>query len=77
MKTAFGPTARTLRTLRHHATAPDEYLRTTGSHTAGAVRVSFGVASNIQDTEHFLAFAEHTYRDRRPDTTQLPPRSQC
>jgi hypothetical protein len=52
-------------------------LRLIGLPTAGAVRVSFGLASTVGDVERFVDFADATYRDRRPDTTGLPPRDRC
>ncbi|GAA5190740.1 aminotransferase class V-fold PLP-dependent enzyme [Rugosimonospora acidiphila] len=55
----------------------DEYLRFMGSPTGGAIRVSLGLASTFSDVERFLAFAEDTYRDRRPDPAGLPPRLVC
>jgi selenocysteine lyase/cysteine desulfurase len=55
----------------------DVFLRLIGLPTAGAVRVSFGLASTVGDVERFVEFAEATYRDRRPDTTGLPPRDRC
>ena len=55
----------------------DEYLSLVGLPTGGAVRVSLGVASTIDDVEAFLDFAERTYRDRRPDLAGLSPRHSC
>ena len=43
-----------------------------GLPTGGAVRVSLGVASTLDDVDAFLDFAERTYRDRRPDLAGLP-----
>jgi selenocysteine lyase/cysteine desulfurase len=76
-----GAFAITRRSLRH---APrwgirtvDDYLELLSLPTGGAVRVSFGLASTYADAERFLRFAEATYRDRRIDTTGLPPRLRC
>jgi selenocysteine lyase/cysteine desulfurase len=55
----------------------DDYLERLGLATAGAVRVSFGVASTLRDVEVFLEFVEEAYRDRVPDLTGLPPRLRC
>jgi selenocysteine lyase/cysteine desulfurase len=75
---AFGLDLAALRALRRARThSLDEYLRLIGLPTAGAVRVSFGLASTVGDVERFVEFAEATYRDRRPDTTGLPPRDRC
>ncbi|EFX02186.1 molybdenum cofactor sulfurase [Grosmannia clavigera kw1407] len=43
----------------------------------GAVRVSFGVASNTADVDRFFAFVEATYCDRAVDSSQLGPRMEC
>ncbi len=66
---------RGLRRLRYSTL--DDYLRLIGLPTAGAVRVSFGLATTTHDLDRFLTFAETTYRDRTPDTTGFPPREQC
>ncbi|CAK7218554.1 hypothetical protein SBRCBS47491_003544 [Sporothrix bragantina] len=44
---------------------------------AGAVRVSFGVASNTVDVDKFFAFARRAFRDRAADNTGLGPRVEC
>jgi selenocysteine lyase/cysteine desulfurase len=57
----------------------DQYLDALHLPTGGAVRISFGLASNAADAQRFLAFAESTYLDRdsdRPDVA-LPPRLRC
>jgi selenocysteine lyase/cysteine desulfurase len=75
---AFGLHLEALRSLRHaKTTSLDEYLRLIGLPSAGAVRVSFGVASTLTDVDRFVTFAEHTYRDREPTTAGLPPRERC
>ena len=35
-----------------------QMMRTRGGKAAGAIRVSFGLASNVDDAARFLAFAE-------------------
>jgi selenocysteine lyase/cysteine desulfurase len=80
---AFGLTRRDLRAAwralsRDRGTpAMDQYLSLVGLPTGGAVRVSLGVASTLNDVDAFLDFAERTYRDRRPDLAALPPRHSC
>jgi hypothetical protein len=39
--------------------------------------VSLGLVSDIGDVEHFLDFAERTYRDREPSRHGLAPRLRC
>ena len=55
----------------------DEFLRGVGLETAGAIRVSFGVASNVGDLERFFGFVEKTYRDRVTSGEGLPFRMGC
>ncbi|GAB3434988.1 aminotransferase class V-fold PLP-dependent enzyme [Actinophytocola sediminis] len=55
----------------------DEYLDLLGLPSAGAVRVSFGVASTVADVARFVEFTEATYRDRVTDPAGLPPRDRC
>ncbi|MBO0820146.1 MAG: aminotransferase class V-fold PLP-dependent enzyme [Nocardiopsaceae bacterium] len=45
--------------------------------SAGAVRVSLGVASTLGDVEAFLDFAERAYRDRYIRGAALPSRASC
>jgi selenocysteine lyase/cysteine desulfurase len=52
----------------------DAYLSSVGMATGGAVRVSLGVASTLEDVERFLDFAERTYRDQAPELSGLAPR---
>jgi len=69
---------RTLSRERGHGTPTvEDYLSLVGMPTGGAVRVSLGVASTLDDVDAFLNFAERTYRDRRPDLTGLAPRHGC
>ncbi len=63
--------------LRRGLRTVDEYLELMGLPTGGAIRVSFGLASNLADVERFLAFAEETYRDREPNPEGLEPRIRC
>ena len=80
---AFGLSQRDLRAAgralsRGRGTpAMDDYLSLVGLPTGGAVRVSFGVASTLDDVDAFLDFAERTYRDRRPDLAGLSARHSC
>jgi selenocysteine lyase/cysteine desulfurase len=78
---AFGLTAAELGRGREMLGTPrvslDDYLSLLGMPTGGAVRVSLGVASTLDDVEKFLDFAEVTYRDRLPDRTALTPRASC
>jgi hypothetical protein len=62
--------------LRHPHTI-DEYLTLLGLPSAGAIRVSLGIASNLADVESFLRFADVTYRDRYPDLAGLNTRLHC
>ena len=48
-----------------------------GMASGGAVRVSLGLASSVEDVEAFLDFAERTYRDRYPDLAGLAARHGC
>lgn len=54
----------------------DEYLAYLGLQSAGAIRISFGIASNIADAEAFLDFAR-SFVDAVYDTTGLPERGHC
>jgi selenocysteine lyase/cysteine desulfurase len=55
----------------------DQYLELLGLPSAGALRASVGLVSNVGDIERFLAFVEMTYQDRRVDTGGLAPRGGC
>lgn len=55
----------------------DDYIRALGLPTGGAVRVSFGAPSSIDDVQRFIAFAENTYRNRFATAGHLPPRQRC
>jgi selenocysteine lyase/cysteine desulfurase len=55
----------------------DQYLGILGLPSAGALRASVGLASNVEDVERFLAFVEMTYRNRVIGTGGLAPRRGC
>ncbi len=55
----------------------DQYLDVLGLPTAGALRASVGLASNVEDVERLVAFVEMTYRDRVADTGGLAVRRGC
>jgi selenocysteine lyase/cysteine desulfurase len=55
----------------------DQYLGLLGLPSAGALRASIGLVSNIYDVERFVAFVEMTYRDRMAGTAGLAPRRGC
>lgn len=75
---AFGLGLDRLRALGEAGTGTfDDYLDLLGLPSAGAIRVSFGVASTVEDVARFAEFTEHTYRDRFTDSTGLPPRDRC
>jgi selenocysteine lyase/cysteine desulfurase len=80
---AFGLTRLALRGpwwrgfLRHDLQTMDDYLELAGLPSGGAIRVSFGLASNLADVERFLDFAERAYRDAEPDHGGLAPRLRC
>lgn len=75
---AFGITKwRLARTLMRDIKTVDQYLDVMRVPTGGAIRVSFGLASNAADAKRFLAFAEQTYLDRDRPEVVLPPRLRC
>ncbi len=81
---AFGLRRRDLRRARRALLRPgaagapvEDYLSLVGMATGGAVRVSLGLASSVEDVEAFLDFAERTYRDQYPDLTGLTARHGC
>jgi selenocysteine lyase/cysteine desulfurase len=66
------------RALRYTRTnTPAENLDALGQPPATAIRVSFGLASTVDDVERFIDFARGTYRDRVVETAGLPPRDHC
>jgi selenocysteine lyase/cysteine desulfurase len=79
---AFGLTRRVVREGwrefgRRDLRTVDDYLELTGLPSGGAVRVSLGLVSSVDDVECFLDFAERTYRDREPGRDGLAPRLRC
>jgi selenocysteine lyase/cysteine desulfurase len=62
---------------RQQARTIDDYVHELGLPSAGAVRVSLGIASNEGDVDAFLAFVADTYRDRLPRTEGLSDRDGC
>ena len=54
----------------------DDYMHTIGLHTAGAIRASLGIASNLPDIEHFLDFATE-FIDLADTPNDLPERTGC
>ncbi|KAM4065276.1 aminotransferase class-V domain-containing protein [Hirsutella rhossiliensis] len=75
---AFGIDARTLKPLKQARTkSMEEFVRLVKLPSAGAVRVSFGVASIVDDVDFFIAFLKQTYRDRVTTTVGLPLRDGC
>jgi selenocysteine lyase/cysteine desulfurase len=55
----------------------DQYLEFLGLPSAGALRASVGLASNVDDVDRFLAFVEMTYRNQAVRTDGLAPRRGC
>lgn len=55
----------------------DEYLAKLGLQSAGAIRASLGIPSNLHDVQRFLQLAD-TFRDNRHlPAYDLPPRQHC
>ncbi|PHH79149.1 hypothetical protein CDD80_5516 [Ophiocordyceps camponoti-rufipedis] len=74
---AFGVDAKQLQPLIQARTRSfDDFLSITRLPIAGAVRVSFGVASNLGDVEFLVGFLRKTYRDR-VTTIVFGPRESC
>lgn len=75
---AFGlPPRRLRRAARRRLGSLEDYLELLRLPSAGAVRVSLGVASQPGDVETFLSFVTRTYRDRVPGVAGLAPRLGC
>jgi selenocysteine lyase/cysteine desulfurase len=55
----------------------DDYLDILGLDSAGAIRVSLGIASNQADLDRLLDFLTETYADVRTDLRGLTPRERC
>ncbi|HVQ90756.1 MAG TPA: aminotransferase class V-fold PLP-dependent enzyme [Mycobacteriales bacterium] len=62
--------------IRRQPRTIDEYLELIGLPSAGAIRVSLGIASNLADVERLVEFAG-CYRDIEPDRAGLSPRLRC
>jgi selenocysteine lyase/cysteine desulfurase len=54
----------------------DDYIDAIGLPSAGAIRVSLGLASNFDDVYRFVQFA-HTFLDRESHAELLPARTGC
>lgn len=54
----------------------DDYVKTLGLPSGGAVRASLGLASNLADVNRFAAFA-HEFVDLAAVPSDLPPRIGC
>jgi selenocysteine lyase/cysteine desulfurase len=55
----------------------DQYVEFLGLPSAGALRVSLGLVSNVEDIERFIRFAEAIYTDREVNSSGLPLRVRC
>lgn len=80
-----GEAAFRLSKARTDANAPDRIageasfeglLQGIGLESAGAIRISVGLATNFADVYKFMEFAQ-TFRDQMPDTSGLAPRVHC
>ncbi|GLA13358.1 hypothetical protein AnigIFM62618_010347 [Aspergillus niger] len=71
------PLRRMRRRLRKGLIPLETYMSIGRLPSGGAIRVSFGVASNTADVDRFFDFATQTYRDRVPDTSGFSPREGC
>jgi len=65
------------RAARAHIRTMDEYVEFLGLPSAGALRASVGLVSNVDDVERFVGFIETTYRDRAIEASGLAPRVRC
>ncbi|RAL07900.1 PLP-dependent transferase [Aspergillus homomorphus CBS 101889] len=77
---AFGITKPLLRSLRrrfHDTLTVEEYIQLLGLPSGGAVRVSFGLVSNVSDVDRFLEWARRMYRDRVTGKEGLVARTEC
>ncbi|MBY6301056.1 aminotransferase class V-fold PLP-dependent enzyme [Streptomyces clavuligerus] len=80
---AFGIGRGTLRAAgwaARRVAAPDtleEYLTRLGVTSGGAVRASAGIPTTPEDVDTLLRFLGDTYRDRKPSSDGLAPRSSC
>jgi selenocysteine lyase/cysteine desulfurase len=74
---AFGITKQLLRErVSKPATNLDEYIAAVGMQSAGAIRVSLGLVSNVADVHHLAQFVQ-SFQDSFPGKQDLPPRRQC
>jgi molybdenum cofactor sulfurtransferase len=74
---AFGITKQLLRErVNKPATNLDEYIAALGMQSAGAIRVSLGLVSNLADVHHLVQFVQ-SFQDTSPGRQDLPPRRQC
>src|SRR5262249_15707993 len=55
----------------------DEYITGLGLKSAGAVRVSLGVASSLSDVIRFVQIVREEFLNRQLDDTGLRPRLGC
>ncbi|KAF1826255.1 PLP-dependent transferase [Dissoconium aciculare CBS 342.82] len=55
----------------------DEYIRLLGLSSAGAIRVSFGIASTTRDADALMHFIYDKYRDRITSSEGLASRTRC
>jgi len=75
---AFGLDVRVLKSLhREDNVSMDRYINVLGLPSAGAIRVSFGIASTARDVDKFFGFVEKTYKDRLTTAIGLPAREHC
>ncbi|WP_280394559.1 aminotransferase class V-fold PLP-dependent enzyme [Nocardia brasiliensis] len=75
---AFGITRSALVELADRPfTDIDDYLTALNLPSGGAVRVSLGLVTNIEDILRFVDFVDTTYRNRRATPAELPPRESC
>jgi selenocysteine lyase/cysteine desulfurase len=76
---AFGLNLMRLRPLMwtHRNSNLDTYISLIGLPSAGAIRVSFGIASAPKDVDRVLLWLEATYRDRITNSDGLPLRERC
>jgi selenocysteine lyase/cysteine desulfurase len=58
------------------ATTLEDYIRQIGLPSGGAIRASFGLASNLADLHRFRDFADH-FVDLTDLPDDLPPRTAC
>jgi len=75
---AFGLDVRVLKQFsKEDDVSFDQIIGALGMPSAGALRVSFGLASTVKDVDRFFGFVEKTYKDRHTTSAGLPPREHC